>query len=213
MKFSILTIHPRALEGFFQEGLLGKAIAQKKLEINLVNIRDYAEAPHYRVDDIPYGGGAGMVLKCEPIIKAIRDLKKEGEKTRVVVLSAKGKAHTQKKAYELSSEDHLILICGRYEGIDERVADYFADEEISVGEAVLMGGELAAGMIIESVARLVPGVIGNEDSLKDESFSDEFSKEYDQYTRPRSFEDKEVPAVLLGGNHKDIEKWRKEISG
>lgn len=211
MRFSVLTIHPQMLAGFFEEGLLHKSQKKGSIEIQTVDIRKFADAPHFRVDDKPYGGGAGMVLQCEPIVRALRSVQKKTEKTRVVVLSAKGKPFTQKKATAFKKYDHLILICGRYEGIDERVADFYADEELRVGDYVLMGGELAAGIVIESVARLLPGVLGNPSSISDESFSEARRLEYDQYTRPPAFEGKAVPEVLLTGNHQKISAWRKAV--
>jgi len=209
MRFSLLTIHPESLRGFFKEGILGKAADKEHLELECVNIRDYADPPHFHVDDKPYGGGPGMVLKPEPIIRALEDKTESTSKKRVIVLSAKGEPFTQKTAERLKHYDHLVLICGRYEGIDERVTEFYADEEIRVGDAVLMGGELAAAMIVESVARLVPGVIGNPESLVNESLSTAFDKEYPQYTRPESFEGKEVPKVLMSGDHKAVQSWRE----
>lgn len=209
MRFSILTIHPQFFTGFLTEGLIGKAIARAKLELSIVDIRDFADAPHFRVDDKPYGGGPGMVLKPEPIVRALQSLKKfPGEKSRVIVFSAKGQAFTQSKAQDYSKIDHLILICGRYEGIDERVAQFYADEEVRVGDYVLMGGEVAAEIVVEATSRLIPGILGNEESTTDESFSGGCEKEYPQYTRPPVFDGHEVPAVLQRGHHKEIQKWR-----
>jgi tRNA (guanine37-N1)-methyltransferase len=212
-KFSILTIHPGLFEGFRSESLLGKAASEGKIQLDIVNIRDFADPPHFRVDDKPFGGGPGMILKCEPIVKALKSVVVSSERTRIVVLSAKGKAFTQSKARTFSSRyDHLILICGRYEGIDERIAEFYAHEELRVGDYILMGGEVAAMIVVETVARLLTGVVGNPDSLVAESFSSEIKLEHEQYTRPREFEGYPVPEALLSGNHKTIQKWRIEKS-
>ncbi len=176
----------------------------------MINIRDFSEPPHKRVDDKPYGGGPGMIMKVEPLVAALRSIEKPKENVRRIVLSAKGKEFTQKMAKKWAKEEHLVLICGRYEGIDERVLDYYADEEVRIGNYVLMGGEVAAAVVIETVARLVPGVLGNPESLKDESFSSGTEREYIQYTRPPTFEGHEVPEILLKGNHSEIAKWRKQ---
>jgi tRNA (guanine37-N1)-methyltransferase len=215
MKFSILTIHPSLATAFSADGLLAKAQQKNLIQIEAVNIRDFSDPPHHRVDDKSYGGGPGMVLKPEPIARALQKIKSEAQvssKIRTIVLSAKGKQFTQEVAHRLSKYDQLIFICGRYEGIDERIADFYADEEISIGNYVMMGGEVAAAAIIETVARLLPGVIGNPQSLEAESFSTDLDAEYEQYTRPPVFEGHEVPAVLQSGNHREIEKWRAEQS-
>jgi len=210
LKFTVLTIHPELLNSFLGEGLLAKALEKKRVEIRIVNIRDYSDPPHHRVDDKPYGGGPGMVLKVEPIARAIQDCIQKGERSRVIVLAAKGKLFTQTHARRLQVKfDHLIFVCGRYEGIDERVAEFYADEELRIGNYVLMGGEVAASVVIEAVARLCRGVLGNSESLADESFSTPNKKEYEHYTRPPQFEGHEVPEVLMGGNHSEIRKWRK----
>lgn len=209
MQIAVISIHPTLAALVWSEGLLKKAYESKKVSFSAVNPRDFSEPPHNRVDDKPYGGGAGMVLKCEPIVRAIRSVPKLTN-SRVIVLSAKGERFTQRTAECWSKLDQLILIAGRYEGIDERVSDFYADEEVSVGDAVLMGGEVAAGYIIESVVRLIPGVVGNANSLVEESFSSEWDREFEQYTRPPVFEGHAVPEVLLNGNHKEINKWRKE---
>jgi len=186
------------------------------------NLRDYTEDKHKTVDDTPYGGGPGMVLKIEPIYKSVQSLKSKIKnkkaKIRIVLFSAKGKKYAQSDAERLSKYDNLILICGRYEGVDERVAEYIADEEISIGDYVLTGGEIPAMILVDSVTRLIPGVLGNIESLKEESFTKiKNSKlkiknsilEYPQFTKPENFEGWKVPDVLLSGNHKEIEKWRK----
>lgn len=214
MRISILTIHPNLFQAFLSEGLIGQAISKGLLRAEVVNIRDYSDPPHFRVDDHPYGGGPGMILKPEPIVRALKKLKQVGERTRTVVLAAKGKKFSQSVAKRYSKLDHLILICGRYEGIDERIIEHYADEEVRIGDYVLMGGEVAAQVIFEATTRLMPGVLGNPESLACESFGAGAQKEYAQYTRPAVFEGHEVPKVLRGGNHKEIMKWRipREIS-
>ncbi len=208
MKFSILTIHPEIIDGIASAGLLSKAISKEAIELNIIDIRDFSDAPHFRVDDKPYGGGPGMVLKVEPIVRALRSVVKSEENTKIIVLSATGEEFTQAKAESFKSLDHIVLICGRYEGIDQRVAENFADLELKIGNYILMGGELAAGVIVEAVSRLLPEVLGNPTSLVAESFSNELETEYSQYTRPPEFEGHKVPDVLLGGNHKKISDWR-----
>lgn len=223
MKFDIITIFPNLFEGFLTESLLARAQKKRLLKINLHNLRKWTEDRHKTVDDRPYGGGAGMMLKVEPIFKAVKSLKGKSfgklrmdSKTRVVLLSAKGKTFTQKDARRLVKYDQIIFICGRYEGVDERIAKHIADEEISIGNYVLFGGEVAAMVIIEAVLRLVPGVIAKSESVRYESFSDKESKtkEYPQYTRPEVFEiggnKLRVPKVLLSGDHKKIEEWRRK---
>jgi tRNA (guanine37-N1)-methyltransferase len=184
------------------------------VEINVHDLRDYTEDKHRTVDDKPYGGGPGMIMKAEPICKAVEDIKKGNKKQKTALLSAKGKKFDQKKAFDFSKLDQLILICGRYEGVDERVAKHVVDEEISIGDYILTGGELPAMVITDAVTRLIPGVI-KEESLKEESFSEfKNQKEYPQYTRPESIEingkERSVPEVLISGNHKEIEKWKSD---
>jgi tRNA (guanine37-N1)-methyltransferase len=237
MRFDILTIFPRMMDSYINESILKRAQEAGHIEIATHDIREYASDKHRTTDDAPYGGGAGMVMKVEPIYEAVvasarsktkvtKERLEYAKGTHVVLLSAKGEQFTQAKAYELSTYKQVILICGRYEGVDERVADFIADEEISVGPYVLTGGELPALTIVDAVARLVPGVLGNEESLREESFSQSSKlkaqssadqREYPQYTRPEVFSPKrgvewKVPEVLLGGNHAEIEKWRKSGS-
>lgn len=218
MKFDIITIFPNLFKGFVSESLLARAIKKKLISIKTHNLRKWTDDKHQTVDDRPYGGGAGMVLKIEPIFRAVKSLssyKVRKVKSRVILLSAKGKQFTQKDARRLAKYDRLIFICGRYEGVDERVAQHIADEEISVGPYVLFGGEVPAMTIIEAVSRLIPGVVAKEESIKFESFSDKNSeiKEYPQYTRPEIFIVKNkkmrVPEILLSGNHSAIKKWRE----
>lgn len=219
MKFDIITIFPNLFKGFVSESLLARAIKKKLISIKTHNLRKWTDDKHQTVDDRPYGGGAGMVLKIEPIFRAVKSLssyKVRKVKSRVILLSAKGKQFTQKDARRLAKYDRLIFICGRYEGVDERVAQHIADEEISVGPYVLFGGEVPAMTIIEAVSRLIPGVVAKEESIKNESFSDKNAeiKEYPQYTRPEIFQIKKkklkVPSILLSGNHKKIVSWREK---
>lgn len=226
MRFDILTIFPEILEPYFKESLLARAQKEKLIDIRLHNIRDYSENKHKSVDDRPYGGGLGMVLKIEPIFKALKKVKLKGKnkKIRVIVFSPRGKTLTQKKVHSYSKLDQLIMISGRYEGIDERVHN-LADEVVSVGDYILMGGEIAALAAVESVCRLVPGVIGVMDKIKTKpKFRRKERKqemieriwgfsEYPQYTRPEIFSPDgkkkwRVPKVLLGGDHKKIKEWR-----
>ncbi len=223
MKFDIITIFPDLFSGFLSESLLARAQKKKLLTIKTHNLRQWTNDKHKTVDDRPYGGGAGMLLKPEPIFKAVESLKfkVKSKKARVILLSAKGKTFTQKDARRLAKYEQLIFICGRYEGVDERVAKYIADEEISIGNYVLFGGEVASMVIIEAVSRLIPGVVQKEESIKNESFSDKEAKEkeHPQYTRPEAVKLKvksgklkvlRVPEVLLSGNHKKIQEWRKK---
>ncbi len=208
-KFDIITIFPDIFASYFQESIIKRAQEKKLIKINIHNLRDWTSDKHKTVDDKPFGGGAGMVLKIEPIYRAVKKLKKKN--SRVILLSAKGKKFDQKMARKFSKLEQIILICGRYEGVDERAAKYVADEEISIGDYVLTGGELPAMLITDAVARLVPGVI-NKKSLDEESFQTVDSLEYPQYTRPEIFSAKgkswKVPKVLLSGNHKEIADWQ-----
>ena len=206
MKIDILTLFPGMFDSL-KASIIGKGIKSKTIEINTINIRDYATDKHGRVDDTPYGGGAGMVMKPDVVYDCYESIKKSKD-TKTIYLSPKGKVLNQEKAKELSKEKHIILLCGHYEGIDQRVLDKIVDEEISIGDYVLTGGELPAMVLVDCIARLIPGVI-NEDSIKEESFS-EGLLEYPQYTRPEIFEDMRVPEVLLSGNHQEISKWRKQ---
>lgn len=205
MIIDVLTLFPQMYDSL-NTSILGRAIEEKHLDINYTDIRDFSNNKHNKVDDYPFGGGPGMVMKPEPIYRAIKSVEKKN--SRIIYLSPKGKVYDQSLANELAKEDHIILLCGHYEGIDQRVIDNCITDEISIGDYVLTGGELASMVIIDSVARLLPGVLASEESFTDESH---FSGllEHPQYTRPREFEGKEVPEVLLSGNHKKIEKWRK----
>ena len=207
MKFDVLTLFPEMFEGL-NKSILGRAIEKDLININLVNIRDFSKDKHKNVDDTPYGGGAGMVIRPDVVYDAYQSVKTEGAK--VIYMSPQGKVLNQKKVVELSKEKHLILLCGHYEGIDQRVLDEIVDEEISVGDYVLTGGELPAMVVVDSVSRYVNGVL-SEGSTNEESFSNNLL-EYPQYTRPENFNGKSVPEVLTSGNHQEIAKWRFEQS-
>lgn len=205
MKIDILTLFP---EMFFSlnHSIIGRAIDSGLISINSVNIRDFSENKHNKVDDYPYGGGPGMVMKTGPVYRAIESVKEY--KSRIIYLSPKGKVLNQSLAEELSKEKHLILLCGHYEGIDNRITENFITDEISIGDYVLTGGEIASMVLIDTVARLIPGVLGKNESYMDESHYNGLL-EYPQYTRPKSFNGLEVPEVLLSGNHQNIERWRR----
>jgi len=207
MKFYILTILPGYFEGPFKVGILGKAVERGHVKIEVINIRDFADDPHKTVDDLPYGGGEGMVLKPEPIVRAIESVKNKDKKQRVIAMTPAGRLLNQKIVRELSEFDEIIILCGRYEGIDERVLEHFCDDLISIGDYVLTGGEAAAIVLIDAVSRFVPGVVGNRKCVEEDSFSRGLL-DYPQWTRPAVFRGIPVPDVLLSGNHKEIRKWR-----
>ena len=207
MKFDVLTLFPEMFSAL-ERSIIGKAIEKQLIEINLTNIRDFSKDKHKKVDDTPYGGGAGMIMKPDVVYDAYNSIK--SERAKVIYMSPQGKTLNQKKVEELSKEKHLIILCGHYEGIDQRVIDKIVDEEISIGDYVLTGGEIPAMVLIDSVSRYVTGVL-NEQSIKDESFSNGLL-EYPQYTRPEVFEGMKVPEILLSGHHENIEKWRKNKS-
>ena len=208
MKFTILTLFPEMFEPV-KQSIIGKAIEKNLVEINLINIRDFSLDKHKKVDDTPYGGGAGMVMMPDVVYRAYLSIK-DRENAKVIYLSPKGKTLNQKKVENLSKEEHVILLCGHYEGIDQRVLDEIVDEEISIGDYVLTGGEIPAMVLIDSVSRYIEGVLKDE-SIQEESFSNGLL-EYPQYTRPETFLDKKVPEVLLSGHHENIRKWREEQS-
>ncbi|TSD00809.1 MAG: tRNA (guanine-N(1)-)-methyltransferase [Parcubacteria group bacterium Athens0714_25] len=238
MQFDIITIFPEIFNSYFSESILKRAQRENLIKINVHNLRDYTTDKHRTVDDTPYGGGAGMVMMVEPILLAVSSIisnfsSKGGpalgwqfpiskqfsnsnskiskpKNTRIILFSAKGKRYTQQDAIRLSQYKNIIMICGRYEGVDERVAEHIADEEISIGDYVLTGGEIPAMVIVDSVSRLLPGVLGNKESTKKESHNEPGDLEHPQYTKPEKFNDWKVPEVLLGGNHAEIEKWRNE---
>jgi len=208
MNFDILTLFPEMFEGPFSTSILSRAREKKLININITNIRDYTEDKHNTTDEPPYGGGAGMVLKVNPIYKAWNDINaKNREKVHTVLLSPQGKTLNQEKVKELSSYNNLTLICGHYEGVDERVRKSIVDEEVSIGDYVLTGGELPAMVLVDAVSRMVDGVLGDEDSSKKDSFY-EGLLEHPHYTRPREFENMKVPEVLLSGHHARIKRWR-----
>jgi tRNA (guanine37-N1)-methyltransferase len=240
-KFDIITIFPKIFDSYFNESILKRAQAGGFIEIGVHDLRQWAEDKHKKVDDSPFGGGPGMIFKIEPVFKAVSALKKSEirnpksetnpkskirnskPKRRVILFSAKGRQFAQADARRLARYDQLILICGRYEGVDERVAEYIADEEISVGNFVLTGGEIPAMIIVDAVSRLIPGVLGKKESLEEESFSlksdfkdspkfdfNESYLEYPQYTRPEKFKGWPVPEVLLSGDHAKIREWRRK---
>ncbi len=213
MRIDVLTIFPSLFDSFLNESLLKKAIEKGVVDVRVHDLREYSANKHKNVDDAPFGGGAGMVMTPQPIADAIESLKgealKKESRSKTILLDPGGKRFDQKLAKELSTFDRLILICGRYEGVDERIAENFADEVISIGDFVLSGGEVAAMAVTEAVFRLLPGAIGNVESLKDESFERGFL-EYPQYTRPEDFRGFKAPEVLLSGHHENIEKWRRQ---
>jgi tRNA (guanine37-N1)-methyltransferase len=218
MKFNILSVIPESFGEYFRHSILGRAQKRGIIDIHVHNIRDWTTDKHHKVDDSPFGGGPGMVMKVEPILKAVEEIRGKGknkkDKTRTILFSTRGKLFTAKEAKRLSKYKNLILICGRYEGVDERVAKYIADEEFSVGDFVLSGGEIPAMIVVDAVSRFVPGVLGKEESLE------EIKGSFPTYTRPDVFcpdsKNKRkkwaVPKVLLSGNHKKIEEWRKQNS-
>jgi tRNA (guanine37-N1)-methyltransferase len=212
MRFDFLSLFPHFILPYFEDSILKRAIEKNLIQVQVTNIRDFSENRHKKVDDTPYGGGSGMVMSCQPLYDAIQSVKKKARNSRVIYLSPAGKRFTQKDAERLSHEKGLILVCGRYEGIDQRIIDLLIDEELSIGDFVLTGGELPALSIVDSVARLLPGVLGDAHSAVEESFSDHLDGmiEYPHYTKPELFKRKRVPEVLLSGNHAAIEKWRKE---
>ncbi|MCP2519282.1 tRNA (guanosine(37)-N1)-methyltransferase TrmD [SCandidatus Aminicenantes bacterium Aminicenantia_JdfR_composite] len=210
MRFDIITVLPEIFKSVFNAGVLKKGIEKGLIEIRVHNLRDYAIDKHRQVDDRPFGGGEGMVLKPEPLFRAVEKIK-EKENSRIILLSPQGRKFDYKLAEEFSNFPQIILICGRYEGVDERVREHLITDEISIGDYVLSGGEYAALVIIDAVARFIPGVVGKEESVKKDSFSLGLL-DYPQYTRPREFRGWKVPDVLLTGDHKKIEIWRKKKS-
>lgn len=208
MIFDILTIFPGMFSSPLEESIVGKARERGLIEVRVHNIRDYAVDKHQMTDDRPFGGGEGMVMKPEPIVGALRAIRRAGDPARVALLTPQGRLFNQRIALELSRLPRLILICGRYEGVDERVAEQFTDDQISIGDYILTGGELAAMIVVDAITRLIPGALGNEGSALADSFS-ETALEYPQYTRPQDFEGLTVPGVLLSGNHEQIRRWRR----
>lgn len=223
MTFHIITIFPNIFSSYFSEGIIRRAWQLKgNIDIKIYDLRNYTTDKHRTVDDSPFGGGPGMVMKVEPIYRCLMDIKSEinsksqnssvkksDKNIKTILFAAKGKKFTQKKAQTWSGLEHLIMICGRYEGVDERVAEHLVDEEISIGNYVLTGGELPAMIVVDAITRLLPGVLGNPDSLACETYNTN-DTDYPVYTRPEDFEGWNVPKVLLGGNHKEIELWREQ---
>ena len=213
INFEVITILPNIFDSYLKESLIARALKKKLIKINVYNLRKWTKDRHKTVDDRPFGGGLGMVMKVEPVFKAVNAVKKK-KKAKVILFTPRGKKFDQKTAYQLSKLDQVIFICGRYEGVDERVAENIADMELSIGDFVLMGGEIPAMAVIETVSRLIPGVIAKEQLLKERITKEKDFIEYAQYTRPEVFETKngkkwKVPKVLLSGNHKKIDEWKR----
>ena len=204
MKIDILTLFPNMFDGVFEESIIKRAIDTNKVEINLIDFREYTNDPHNKVDDTPYGGGAGMVLMCQPIFDCINSIK--GDDSIVIMMTPDGVPYKQKQAYELSTKKHIIILCGHYEGFDDRIRS-ICDMEISIGDFVLTGGEIPAMVLVDSIVRLIPGVIREESHLED-SFNENFLLDYPVYTKPRVYNGMEVPEVLLSGDHKKIDEYR-----
>ncbi len=211
IRFDVVSIFPEMFDSVLGASILQRARKTKKIEVRFFNPRDKTIDKHHTVDDTPYGGGPGMVMKVEPLARTLKSIRKK-KRHHVVLLSAKGKRFTQQRAQEWATQyDQLVLVCGRYEGVDERITHYI-DEEVSIGDYVLTGGELGAMVIVDAVSRLLPGVLGDDQSSVDESHSTPGYVEYPHYTRPEVYDGHHVPSVLLSGNHKEIERWRKEQS-
>ena len=208
MKIDILTLFPNMFDGVFEESIIKRAIDSNKVEINLIDFREYTLDPHNKVDDTPYGGGAGMVLMCQPIFDCIKSIKTDD--SIVIMMTPDGVPYKQKQAYELSQKKHIIILCGHYEGFDERIRS-ICDMEISIGDFVLTGGEIPAMVLVDSIVRLIPGVIREESHLED-SFNDNYLLDYPVYTKPRMYNGMEVPEVLLSGDHKKIDEYRHNES-
>jgi tRNA (guanine37-N1)-methyltransferase len=214
MRFDVLTLFPDIFTGYLSQSLLNKAIDRDLVHVDVHDMRRWSTDKHQKVDDRPYGGGPGMVLCVKPVVESVEDIQKAGNTPgRVVLLTPQGRQLNQKVIEELAQEERLLLLCGRYEGFDQRVTDILQPDEISIGDFVLNGGEVAAMVVIDSVIRLIPGVLGDETSAVDDSFSEGNRQlEFAQYTRPRDFRGHVVPEVLLGGNHEEIARWRREQS-
>ncbi|MFC2017895.1 tRNA (guanosine(37)-N1)-methyltransferase TrmD [Chloroflexota bacterium] len=212
MRIDILSLFPGMFDGPFSHSIIRRAIDRELLSISIHDIRDYTYDRHHTADDYPYGGGAGMLMKPEPLFEAVESVKKETESEppdRVILLTPQGRLFSHQVAQELSIESHLILLCGHYEGVDERVREYLVTDEISIGEYILTGGELAAMVLVDAVVRLIPGVLGSDQAIEDDSYAKGLL-EYPQYTRPRVYRGWEVPPILLSGNHEEVARWRRE---
>lgn len=209
MRFDVVTIFPRMVEAAVADGILGRAIDRGVMEVRVHDLRDFTSDRHRVVDDVPFGGGPGMVLKAEPLFRATEEIERQaGRPSAVILPSPQGRRFVHQEALRLSRLTHIVVLCGRYEGVDERVREHLATEEISIGDYVLSGGELAALVIVDAVARLVPGTVGDAASVRDESFAKGLL-DWPHYTRPARFRDMAVPPVLLSGHHAEIEKWRR----
>jgi tRNA (guanine37-N1)-methyltransferase len=211
MIIDILTIFPDMVAAPLRESIVGKAIDRELIDVRVINIRDFAADKHHTTDDRPFGGGSGMVMKPEPLAAAIHSVRESDPAVKVILLSPQGRIFRQEVAFELSRLEHICLVCGRYEGVDERIRTHYVDDEISIGDYVLTGGELPALIVLDSVARLVPGVLGSDESITEESFVGGLL-EYPHYTRPEVFEAHRVPEILLSGNHGAIHRWRRQQS-
>ena len=207
LRFDVLSLFPKTIDGFAEESILGRAVEKGLIEVNSLDLRRWAKGKHRETDDRPFGGGAGMVLKPEPLFDAIEEI--SNESTKVIYMAPDGENLNTQIAKELAQETHLLLVSGHYEGIDQRVRDQLVDREVSIGDYVLTNGSLAASVLVDSVARHVPGVLGDEASLQDESFEDDLLS-YPQYTRPHEYRGMKVPEVLLSGNHSQIKQWRDD---
>lgn len=216
MRYTIVSIFPDIFSGFLEGSLIGKALRKDAIQIEVVNPRDFADPPHFQVDDSPYGGGAGMVMMAAPLARCITDIKSKDSSAYVALLSPSGVKFNQEQAQTLAHIRHLVLVCGRYEGVDQRFTDHYVDYELSLGDFITMGGEVCAMTVIEATARLLPDVLGNAESLACESFQPNQQNqpllEAPQYTRPEVFEGSTVPAVLLSGDHKKVREWRLQQS-
>ena len=212
MKYYVMTLFPEMFEQVMGSSIMGKAIDQGLIELEIFNIRDFTLDKHNKVDDYPYGGGAGMVMEAEPIYRCYEEIcSRAGKRPAVVYMTPQGEVFSQRKAESLSTKDEVVFLCGHYEGVDERVLEEIVDEEVSIGDYVLTGGELPALVIMDAVSRLVGGVLHNEDSAEFDSFHDNLL-EYPQYSRPEVWRDKAVPPILMSGHHANVEKWRREQS-
>ncbi|MFD2116853.1 tRNA (guanosine(37)-N1)-methyltransferase TrmD [Paenibacillus yanchengensis] len=211
MKIDVLTLFPEMFEGMFSSSIIGKAREKEIVSLNTINFRDYANNKHNTVDDYAYGGGGGMVLKAEPVFAAVEAIERRSTAPRVILMCPQGEQYSQKKAVELSQEEHLIFICGHYEGYDERIRQHLVTDEISIGDYILTGGEIPAMSVIDSVVRLLPGTLGNATSADNDSFSDGLL-EHPHYTRPLTFRNWTVPDILVSGDHSKVDAWRREQS-
>lgn len=214
MRVDILTLFPEMLRSPLEYSILKRARESGRLDVRLVNIRDYSTDKHHTTDDIPYGGGAGMVMKPEPLFRAVEQITADAGNAgpgRILLMTPQGEPFSQERARELAQEDHLVLLCGRYEGVDERVREHLVTDELSIGDYVLTGGELPALVALDAVARLIPGVLGDEASPRHDSFTDDLL-EHPHYTRPADFRGWSVPEVLLSGHHEEVDRWRRRQS-